>query len=116
MPGVTMVIGSHNNTIFLRRASQFCTVLDTKEETVSRLVQRSFRRICALPRNKIISKLVLNKALASGACLAQIWLRFALIGKCEKKAVRAALQPQKRARKEKKIRNYLCRSRSPSFS
>jgi hypothetical protein len=40
MPGVPMVIGNHNHTIFLRRTSQICTELDTKEKTVSRLVRR----------------------------------------------------------------------------
>jgi len=34
MPGAPIVIGSHNITIFLPRALQFCTELDTKEETV----------------------------------------------------------------------------------
>jgi hypothetical protein len=58
MPGVPMVIGSHNNTIFLRKASQFCSELDTKEETVSRLVQRSFRRIRGLARNTTTLKQV----------------------------------------------------------
>src|ERR1700722_13554542 len=61
MPGVPMVIGSHNHTIFLGRAEQYCTELDTKEETVSQLIERSSDRICAPACNKIISKPVWNK-------------------------------------------------------
>ena len=47
MPGAPIVIGNHNSIIFLARALQFCTVSDTKEKTVSRLVRRCLPRICA---------------------------------------------------------------------
>jgi hypothetical protein len=47
MPGAPIVIGNYNSTIFLGRDLQFCTELDTKEKTVSRLIRRSLPRICA---------------------------------------------------------------------
>jgi hypothetical protein len=64
MPGVPMMIGNHNNTIFLPWASQFCAELDTKEETVSTLLERSFRRICVRAGKQIISKVAVEQSFA----------------------------------------------------
>jgi len=104
MPGVPMVIGSHNHTIFLRGASQFCTELDTKEETVSRLIQRSFRRISvrALKQDNFHAGVEHGLLLSRAARpTIKFGAQFELSGKCAKKLARAEhAAPTKRVRRE----------------
>lgn len=82
MPGALKVIGSHNTTIFLPRALQFCTELDTKEKTVpdvralipqnlrARLKQNNFH---ARVEQALISAALARQA-SNLACAAHRWI------------------------------------------
>ena len=98
MPGAPIVIGNYNSTIFLGRDLQFCTELDTKEETVSRLIRRSLPRICARVKQDNFQTGVEQGFALSRVARPRIefGVRFELSGKCGKKAARADHPTQQR--------------------